>query len=424
MRSLFTSFYLFVSAMCFFVWGKESVVAQSIEQDTLSVHAGAVPLSELMTAEQKKTVKVLNVTGTLLDEDYAFLRTELLNRLQTLNLRDAEIDTIPAHAFDLSGAGFYTIKDFKIIFPERLKHVKEFAFHSLAGEPDYCESILTGKFPTIADVSSFRICESIYGDTFLSIHVSSDNIWCKEIQTVDWFSVYSLIYSDNNDTLFYANYRGMSVEVAEGTKVIAGHVFENHLYAQHSNVILPASLDSIGDRAFADIKFLFTTGSMKNRDKYRPGGDYNFGSLICEAVVPPKLGKDVFKETPGTESLFASNSYLYVPDECIDMYEKVEGWNSFYKICKSSLISLGIEDLNSELYDVNIFRLGNKYVIRSQQPIFRVEIYDLSGHRLHMEPTFTSLTTVEWFVGQCLSNTLLLKICFSNGSCKIIKVSV
>ncbi len=410
-------------------FGISSVYAQrensvpATADDSVTIHAGVVPLSELLTEEQKNTIKVLNVTGTLLDEDYAFLRTELLNQLQTLNLREAEIDTIPTKAFDLSVVGFYTIEHFRIILPKRLKHVKEFAFQSITDNSNFCEAILTGKFPTTTDVSSFRIHESIYGDTFLPIHVSSDNIWCKEIQTVDrWFSVGSLIYSDNNDTLFYVNCSEISVEVAEGTKVIAGHVFENRPYAQ-DNVILPASLDSIGDRAFADIKSLFTLGSMKKRDKYRPGGGYNIGSLICEAVVPPKLGKDVFKETPYTESLFASNSYLYVPDESVDMYE-VEGWNSFYKICKSSLISLGIEDLNSDPCNVNVFKLGNKYVIQSQMPMFQVEIYDLSGNRVQMVPTFTSLTSVECFVGQCLSNTLLVKICFSDGSCKTIKILV
>ena len=51
----------------------------------VTVHAGENALETLLTEEQKQSVTHLTVTGTLLDEDYAFLRNELLNQLETLN---------------------------------------------------------------------------------------------------------------------------------------------------------------------------------------------------------------------------------------------------------------------------------------------------------------------------------------------------
>lgn len=86
MKYLFTPFYLFLGAIGVFMAGMAEAVAQSQSQDTLSLYVGATPLSDLLTEEQRNTVKVLNVSGTLQEEDYAFLRTELLDRLQTLDL--------------------------------------------------------------------------------------------------------------------------------------------------------------------------------------------------------------------------------------------------------------------------------------------------------------------------------------------------
>ena len=66
-------------------------------QDTethVTVYAGETALETLLTEEQKLSVTHLTVTGTLLDEDYAFLRGGLLEQLDTLDLREAEIDTI------------------------------------------------------------------------------------------------------------------------------------------------------------------------------------------------------------------------------------------------------------------------------------------------------------------------------------------
>ena len=68
-------------------------------QETVTVHVAGQRLESLLTEEQKQAVRTLTVTGTLAQPDYAYLRSGLLDRHDTLNLRQAEIDTIPPGAF-------------------------------------------------------------------------------------------------------------------------------------------------------------------------------------------------------------------------------------------------------------------------------------------------------------------------------------
>ena len=61
---------------------------------------------------------------------------------------------------------------------------------------------------------------------------------------------YSSIYSLDEETLYYMNIDdGGEYTIKEGTKVIHGTAFRN-LILTMSKLILPASLDSIGDYAF------------------------------------------------------------------------------------------------------------------------------------------------------------------------------
>ena len=69
------------------------------QTDSLTVHVAGRPLADLLTDEQKQKVNYLFITGTLADEDYAFLRENNLPKLHELNLRKADIDTIPKKAF-------------------------------------------------------------------------------------------------------------------------------------------------------------------------------------------------------------------------------------------------------------------------------------------------------------------------------------
>ena len=56
-------------------------------QESVTVHVAGQSLESLLTEEQKQSVRSLTVTGTLAEADYAYLRSGLLDRLDTLNLR-------------------------------------------------------------------------------------------------------------------------------------------------------------------------------------------------------------------------------------------------------------------------------------------------------------------------------------------------
>ena len=94
---------------------------------------------------------------------------------------------------------------------------------------------------------------------------------------------------------------------------IGDNAFRKHSLLRY--VILPATIESVGDGAFSGCKSL--------------------RQLNCHAVVPPVLGKDVFKFdevngiviTPLQEML-----NVYVPDEAYEAYRNAPGWKDFKDI--------------------------------------------------------------------------------------------
>ena len=94
---------------------------------------------------------------------------------------------------------------------------------------------------------------------------------------------------------------------------IGNNAFRKHSLLRY--VILPATIESVGDGAFSGCKSL--------------------RQLNCHAVVPPVLGKDVFKLdevngiviTPLQEML-----NVYVPDEAYEAYRNAPGWKDFKDI--------------------------------------------------------------------------------------------
>ena len=94
---------------------------------------------------------------------------------------------------------------------------------------------------------------------------------------------------------------------------IGNNAFRKHSLLRY--VILPATIESVGDGAFSGCKSL--------------------RQLNCHAAVPPVLGKDVFKHdevngiviTPLQEMI-----NVYVPDEAYEAYRNAPGWKDFKDI--------------------------------------------------------------------------------------------
>ena len=94
---------------------------------------------------------------------------------------------------------------------------------------------------------------------------------------------------------------------------IGNNAFRKHSLLRY--VILPATIESVGDGAFSGCKSL--------------------RQLNCHATVPPVLGKDVFKLdevngivlTPLQEQL-----NLLVPEASVEAYKNALGWKEFKSI--------------------------------------------------------------------------------------------
>lgn len=128
-----TIFYLLSILFCIscYLYGQD-------DDTHVTVHVGEQRLSDLLTDEQRSSVTHLTVTGTLEKDDYAFLRANVLEHLDELNLRDTDIDTIP------EGALMEMKKFSRIILPFNIKHLEDNAtFLSFWGVFE-----VSGRFPT------------------------------------------------------------------------------------------------------------------------------------------------------------------------------------------------------------------------------------------------------------------------------------
>lgn len=320
--------------------------ASAQDGTSVSVHVDGERLENLLTDEQKKTVRDLRITGRLQADDYAYLRNSLLEQLDTLNLRDADIDTIPVRAFVYEKENTIYSRRATIILPKSLVYISEEAIQE-------DESVvLTGMYPVYENNFNFR---------WINLHVSSDNEYLKENEFRD-------IYSIDGDTIYKGSFYGL---IAEGTKVISSYMYMNHGIAENGMILLPATICSIGDMAFAYIEIGFLARSFSD---YYNTRDLNF---ICEAPTPPKLGKDVFASDSKYFSI-RDIAKLYVPKASIELYKEADGWREFKNITDLERISKsGIQENNYQ--ELSIQDAENRYILVSDRSIKSIVIYDCSG---------------------------------------------
>jgi hypothetical protein len=142
-----------------------------------------------------------------------------------------------------------------------------------------------------------------------------------------------ILYSADGTIAYYCNY---GHEIAEGTRIINGGFMENG--QMPTNFYISATVDSIGDRAFANVDIHLFTG-------------YPQEDMTCYPPNPPKLGKDVFVNS----CLYTYNIPVYVPSKSYDIYKTTEVWKDF-KLRR--LVDDGIENVttgkqsSSDYYDL------------------------------------------------------------------------
>ena len=357
----------------------------------VAVFAGEAPLETLLTEAQKQSVTYLEITGgTLSDKDYAFLRDSLLEQLDTLDLRHAEIDTIPADA--LGEMNLY------LILPEVIECIGDYAF---TGE---CE--VTGNFPFLGE---FKLAYRAKPDFI----ISSTNPKLSYVQN----KTTALICSKDEDTVFFFRYRNpmLSKEeliIPKGTKIINASAYRGESLYLTNNIVLPESLDSIGDYAFSDIFPEIMTG-RSTKGEYQNGGSYNIGSVVCEAKTPPNFGKI------GTGNFIGDYCYLYVPEESLEEYKRANGWKRFMEVRSLKNIINSITEIPSR-NRIELTVLPEKYILAFPQDVRHIKLYDTKGRMLSDIPIKGKTIAINRM--NLLKPFAITHIYFADGTTETVKL--
>lgn len=378
-RTIFT---LVVSCMLIAILPRAA--AQESDPTHITVNVGEERLESLLTDAQKQSVTHLTITGTLQEADYAYLRSGLLKQLEELNMRDADIDTIPAHAFHCSISS-YPESNHKIILPEGLKHLSDSSLCIIDGR---CNVELTGAYPTLGcnvyDVEGYSGC---------SIEPSEDNAAYK-------MDLYFLVSADGD--IIYRNNAYYIDTIPDNAHIIYANAFETGLIV--GSVSIPATIDSIGDRAFANVNMGITAGVGPSP------------YLLCLATIPPKLGKDVFFNEDGE-----GPDDVYVPDASIELYKSAEGWKD-KKILGLSVPrpAVGIKEVKAEKSSILLTESADAYVLQSDKNMQKVILYDVTGRLL-------SSVAVNSFESEISRSTLsspvsILRVIYADGTSETLKL--
>ena len=263
----------------------------------------------------KTPVHYLTISGKPKTDDLDYIRNMIMPNIKGLNLRNLDLDTIPAKAF------YTTISNNKrIILPKSLKHLADSALCTVPRETSEMDLIFELTSPTFPTLGKDVYAEKLeYQDyvTMPFIVPSADNEAFRcDVRSGNFADI---LYSADGTIAYYRNY---GYEIAEGTRIINGGFMEN---GQASDFYISATVDSIGDRAFANVGLVCYTGY--------PGED-----MTCYAPNPPKLGKDVFVNS------MIYHIPVYVPSKSYDIYKTTEVWKDF-KLRR--IVDAGIEDIAS-----------------------------------------------------------------------------
>ena len=387
---------LHIIAVLLFVSQYSGLYAQTENTEMrVSVCVGEERLENLLTDEQKDNVTHLTITGTMAEEDYACLHRMLHKKLIELNLCDADIDTIPAHALECDNycSGMFSKR---IILPSKLDVLRDSSLSLCIGGECKLTLILTGKFP------KFGKCVFSAHDYIgeICFEIFPDNEFCKEEE--------GGIYSLDGERFYYHNLHPNPegrIKILDGTKIINGGAFECRYSREILDIEIPESVDSIGDRVFAFYHTALITG-------YWPATCWP--RIYCMAKMPPALGEDVF--------YFCQDLLtLIVPDkESIKLYRATEGWNWFKHIWAIDNIGgSGVEPVvaNSK---ISVYDDANRYIISGKTNVIQAVLYDCCGTIIMANNKCGKVLFVD-------KKTLrypysILRICYEDGTNETVKL--
>jgi len=320
-------------------------------QNEITIHVDGRPLAELITTEQQEVLQTLNITGKLTEEDYAFIRNNSLPKLKALNLREADIDTIPVKAFYNYDKDNYD-KEYQITLPEELVYIGDSAFFEAN-----VSLVLAGRFPKRGVNTTFREREIV------TITLTEDNEYCKLHTTGMLWPYYpsNYILSSDGKVLYYANDVFREV-IPEGVEIIAEKAYEGRVC---SDILFPKSLKEIEDYAFS---YIYLNWVEDGRDN----ADFEFSS-----EEPPILGKEVFSHMRGLDGYGGGLPVLYIPETWKELYiEKDEQWKIFKKVIYGTAAAISHTPLSPN--QITFHQTGNTLFCTAPNAV-KLEVYTMDA---------------------------------------------
>ena len=323
MRKLFTTLFI----VCLFA-------CTMFGQSSFEVNLDKASLEESLK-DVKEPIHNLTLSGKPRPEDFDYLRSKILSDIIKLDLSDVDLDTIPSKTF--YAKIYYNNNNEtrpQIVLPKTLKHLADSALLVITNYGYVKYELASSTYPTLGK------------DVYNSPRQYNANEIRPSSGNTSFIIDNNIFYSSDGITAYHYN-GGVDDVVKKGTRLIYGNFMENGRYG--SGFTLSETIDSIGDRAFANAEVdILTDGIGRNE-------------FTCLAPIPPKLGKDVFL---GSDLLKFPIS-VYVPDESVELYRSTEGWKELGIKPLSSKRVNGIEDIttgkqsSSDIFDLQGRKVKN-----------------------------------------------------------------
>ena len=283
-------------------------------QSSIEVNLDKASLEESLK-DVKEPIHNLTLSGKPRPEDFDYLRSKILSDIRKLDLSDVDLDTIPSKTF--YAKIYYNNKNEtrpQIVLPKTLKHLADSALWVITNYGYVKYELASSTYPTLGK------------DVYNSPRQYNANEIRPSSGNTSFIIDNNILYSSDGITAYHYN-GGEDDVVKKGTRLIYGNFMENGKYA--SGFTLSETIDSIGDRAFANVYVEVHTDGIGRAE------------FICLAPIPPKLGKDVFLDS------YICIVPVYVPDESVELYRSTEGWKELSIKPLSSKRVNGIEDITT-----------------------------------------------------------------------------
>lgn len=350
-------------------------------------------LKDSLNIEQQKNVQSLTLAGSMNADDFYFIRDHLMV-LRELDMKEVKTDTIPEKAFcnkKWKDDGFS-----KVVLPKSLKHL---ANESFSGALNYhCIIYITGVFPSMGSFVFAKELPDIHYSNYILLPVE-DNPYCKISN--------GGIYSTDGKVIYYGI---RPYNILQGTKEIAPRAFYGKVI---DNVYIPASVQKIGDEAFANIEHPdFPMNGIQG--KYIPP------SIACYCTQLPQLGENVFNHTESKHWNFD----LYVSDESVEKYKSTSQWNEFeniYSLSQFEPYLLGIKNAKEKSFSIQYY--SDRLEVESSQLINKIELLNMNGQIIYQKKI--SDTKGNVFFKDLESPAIgILKVTYVSGKEECVKIKL